>query len=64
MMRGLGYLCYEERLGELELFSLEKKRLWRHLIAAFQYFYREVMKKRETDFLPGHLVTEQGTGQF
>lgn len=37
MLRGLKHLCYEVRLMELGLFSLDERTLWGDLISAFQY---------------------------
>ena len=37
MIRGLEHLPYKDRLRELGLFSLEKRKLWGNLVVAFQY---------------------------
>ncbi|KFQ21401.1 hypothetical protein N331_12489, partial [Merops nubicus] len=59
MIRGLEQLCCEDRLRELGLFSLERRRLRGDLIVAFQYL-RGATRKLGRDFLGSQVTTGLG----
>ena len=50
MIQGMVQLPYEDRLRELGLFSLEKRRLWRDLRGAFQFLKRGCKKEGDRHF--------------
>ena len=50
MIQGMKDLSYEDRLRELGLFSLEKRRLWEDLIVAFQYLNESYKKEGDRLF--------------
>ncbi|GAB0185814.1 hypothetical protein GRJ2_001046700 [Grus japonensis] len=59
LIRGLEHLSCEDSLRELGLFSLEKTKFQRDLIAAFQYL-KGPTGNLERDCLSGSVVTGQG----
>ncbi|GAB0182834.1 hypothetical protein GRJ2_000748700 [Grus japonensis] len=59
LIGGMEHLSCEDRLRELGLFSLEKRRLRGDLIVAFQYL-KGPTGKLERDCLSGSVVTGQG----
>ena len=62
MIRGLEQLLYKDRLRELGLFSLEKRRLQGDLIAAFQYLNRGYRKAGEGFFIRAGSDRTRGNG--
>ena len=58
MIRGQEHLSYKERLSELGLFSLEKRRLQGDIIVAFQYL--KGVYKQEGVWLFTRVVIGQG----
>ncbi|KFW04440.1 hypothetical protein N327_09952, partial [Fulmarus glacialis] len=62
LIRGLEHLSYEDRLTQLGLFSLEKKKLQRDLIAAFQYLKGAYRKAGEGLFTKACSHRTRGKG--
>ena len=62
MIRGLEHFSYEERLRELGLFSLEKRRLLRDLTVAFQYLKGTYKQEGERMFVRVDSDRTKGNG--
>ncbi|GAB0176030.1 triadin [Grus japonensis] len=62
LIRGLEHLSYEDRLRELRLFSLEKRRLQGGLTAAFQYLKGAYRKAGEGLFTTAWSDRTRGNG--
>ena len=62
MIRGLEHLNNEERLRELGLFDLEKRRLWEDIIVDFQYLKGAYRKAGERPFVRACSNRTRGNG--
>jgi len=62
MVRGLQHLPYKDKLRELGLFSLEKRRLWVDLIAAVQYLKGAYKQEGSQLFERGDNSRTRGNG--
>ncbi|GAB0175858.1 hypothetical protein GRJ2_000051000 [Grus japonensis] len=62
LIRGLAHLSCEDRLRELGLFSLEKRRLREDLIGAFQYLKEAYKKAGEGLFTRASSDRTRGNG--
>ncbi|PKU41382.1 hypothetical protein llap_8313 [Limosa lapponica baueri] len=62
MIRGLEHLSYEDRLRELGLFSLEKRRLWGDFIKGFQYLKGAYRRDEEGLFMRECSYRTRGNG--
>ena len=62
MIRGLEHLPYKDRLRELGLFSLEKRKLWGNLVVAFQYLKGAYRKAGEGLYMRACSDRTRGNG--
>ena len=62
MIQAMEHLSYDDRQKELGLFSLEKRKLWEDLVAAFQYIEGGYRKERDRLFSRDCCKRTRGSG--